>query len=109
MTYKFDLGDLVFFKNSDCLNKGILHITEREFKKFDEDIVPHKYYHGFAFSLAKDEKSGLYVPLCCIDKKVWGPTYKSNWEPNIRETELETINSKKVDLQKLFPYITELK
>ncbi len=109
MKYKFNLGDLVFIKNSDSpINAEILHIAEREFKRFDDDTIPHKYYHGFAFGLAKDDNSGLYVPLSCLDKRQWGLRYKSIWSPNHKESELEIINSKKVDLRQLFPYISQL-
>ncbi len=108
MNYRFNLGDIVFMDNPDShTNAGILHIVERETKRFDEDILPHKYYHGFAFGLAKDS-SGLYISLNFFDDTQWIPSYKAIWSPNHKESELETINSQKVDLSKLFPYIGQL-
>lgn len=109
MIYKFNLGDLVFMNNFDSpTNAGILHITEREIKKYDEDLMPHKYYHGFAFGLGKDFDSGLYVPLDFITKPPLGFICGAVWSPWHRESELGVINSKKVNLSKLLPYITQL-
>lgn len=43
---------------------AIIHVTEREFRRYSsaDDLIPHKYYHGFAFCLMRDDDSGLFVP-----------------------------------------------
>lgn len=108
MGYKYKVGDIVFMENSESpTNAAILHIHIRETRRFGGDIFSHKYYHGSAFGLARDDNSGLYVPLSHIDPKQWGPKYKTIWSAHHRESELETINSEKVDITKIFPFILE--
>ncbi len=102
MFYKYNIGDLVLAKNKNTSEVAyMLHIHEREFKRFDVDTFPHKYYHGCAFSLTKDEKSGLYIPTYNINT-VFNTTNPSTYN---RENALAPINSAKVDLDKLFPNI----
>jgi hypothetical protein len=104
--YKYNIGDLVFASNPKSpTNAGILCITEREIKRFDEDIISHRYYHGFEFGIARDCDSGLYVPLHTFNSLDIEQKYATIWSPNHRQSELEIINSKKIDLQKLIPYI----
>lgn len=94
MLYKFNLGDIVFMNHLKfTANAAILHVTQREFKKIDDDLLPHKYYGGYAFGMEVDEDQSLYVPV----------GLKAVWSPKQRESNLEIINSNKVDVYSLLP------
>lgn len=92
---KHNIGDLVFVDNPEYDNKQILEITKKHFRKFEEDLVPHRYYSGNIISLTRNKETNLYEPIENI---------KNSYKAYIKKAHISKINSNVVDIKKLMPH-----